>query len=220
MWLNLHGILDPFPQFEASKKRVFCSHILCSSTRGFSQNWLLYIYIYIYIYMEIENLMNPSIFWLSTRTYIFVKIWWFYIICLFWKYGEFGPWFFFPKIKIKIGEKNSFEWVQIYFILFYLVVKMVKSQKKPCSQYELSFGTFSPQFEVSQDNNFWGNLARFYKRREHPSKGEGEERNNVQWRREDHQCPTKRWQIWLCLVKAMMSKHLPMHLCGFYNDCW
>jgi hypothetical protein len=81
------------------------------------------------------------------------------------------------------------------FILFYLVVKVVKSQMKPCSQYEFVFLEIFPQFEVFFKTIFVEEtLPDFIKRREHPSKGrEGEERNNVQSRREDHQCPTRRW---------------------------
>ncbi len=86
---------------------------------------------YIYIYMKIENLMNPSIFWLSMRTYLFVEIWWFYIICLFWKYGEFGPWFFFPKIKIQIREKNPLNGSKSILFLFYFILFSCESGEIP-----------------------------------------------------------------------------------------
>jgi hypothetical protein len=109
---------------------------------------------------------------------------------LFWKYGEFGPWFISQKKKKKIEKKNPLNGSKS--ILFYLVVKVVKSQKKPCSQFECLFGHF-PQFEVFKTNNFIWNLARFYKRREHPSKGV-KERNNVQSRREEMAKMTLPWR--------------------------
>jgi hypothetical protein len=81
--------------------------------------------------------------------------------------------------------------------LFYLVVKVVKSQKKLCSQYELCFLDIFPQFELFKTTIFEETLPDFIKEENtHPPKGRGgrKERNNVQSRREDHQCPTRRWQ--------------------------